>query len=82
VGMEPLAFRWQSSTLPTIPGVYIEKRIIPPSSISFLAAKQRPSCYPRKVAMSLIYRPPAECNISLHSCLYYTRGEKNEHTCV
>jgi hypothetical protein len=82
VGIEPLTFRCQSSTLPTIPRGYLDKRCIPLSSISFLAAKQRPSCYPRKVAMSLIYGPPAECNISLHSCLYYTRGEKNEHTWI
>jgi hypothetical protein len=31
--------------------------------------------------MSAIYGPPAECKRLLHSCLYYTRREKNEHTC-
>ncbi len=54
-------------------------RCIPLSLIPCLAAKKRPGCYPRKITMSVIYGPPAECNRPLHSCLYYTWGEKNEN---
>jgi hypothetical protein len=32
--------------------------------------------------MSLIYGPPAECNTPLHTWLYYTQGEINEHPCT
>jgi hypothetical protein len=49
---------------------------IPLSSISCLAAKQRPGCYPRKIAMSVIYGPPAECNRPLHACLIILGAKK------
>jgi hypothetical protein len=53
---------------------------VPLSLVSCLAAKQRPGFYPREIAMSVIYGPPAEYKTPLHAWLYYTQGEKNEHT--
>ncbi len=60
MGIEPLTFRRKTSTLPsTIPQGYLDMRHTPLSSISCLASKQRPGCYPGEIAISVIYGPPA-----------------------
>ncbi len=85
VGIEPLTFRWKTSTLPTIPQGYLDMRCNPLSSISCLAAKQRPGCYPREIAKSVIYGPPAVlmsyytfCCITLRTSKVNTRVQTTE----
>jgi hypothetical protein len=49
------------------------------ASASCLGAKQGPDSYPRKIAMSLINRPPAECIIHhyTHGCITLEAKEMN-----
>ncbi len=88
VAIEPMTTRWQTSTLSTKPRGFLGQRFNPLSSCSSsLAAKLR-RLLPRRylpywvIVMSVFQGPPAECNPPIHSWLYYTPGETNEHPCI